>query len=80
MLILKSAAAATAEAAPANTSSVSHHPFQAEIDHLVECVRHGRESHCNLEDAIKTHEIAFAAIESCRTRQPVRLPLLDPND
>ena len=47
-----------------DSSNVSHHPFQAEIDHLVECVRDGRESHCNLDDAIKTHEIAFAAIES----------------
>lgn len=63
-----------------DSSSVSHHPFQAEIDHLVECVRCGRESHCNLEDAIKTHEIAFAAMESSRTHQPVCLPLLDPND
>lgn len=60
-----------------DSASVTHHPFQAEIDHLVDCVRHGRESHCNLEDAIKTHEIAFAAIESCRTHQAVRLPLLD---
>jgi predicted dehydrogenase len=39
-------------------------------------VREGRESHCNLEDAIKTHEIAFAALESSKTNRPVRLPLL----
>ena len=52
-----------------DSSNVAHHPFQAEIDHLVDCVREGRESHCNLEDAIKTHEIAFAALES-RQDQP----------
>ena len=58
-----------------DSSNVSHHPFQAEIDHFVECLRHGRQSHCSLDDAIKTHEIAFAAIG--RPRRPVRLPLLD---
>jgi predicted dehydrogenase len=61
------------------SSNVSHHPFQAEVDHLLGCVCDGRESHCNLEDAIKTHEIAFAALESSKTHQPVRLPLLDAN-
>ena len=61
-----------------DSSSVSHHPFQAEIDHLVECVESGRASHCALDDAIKTHEIVFAAIESRKTNRPVRLPLLKP--
>ena len=60
-----------------DSSHVAHHPFQAEIDHLVECLRSGRESHCNLEDAVKTHEIVFAAVQSCKSHQPVRLPLLD---
>ena len=63
-----------------DSSDVSHHPFPAEIDHLVDCVRTGQVSHCNLEDAIKTHEIALAAIESRKTNAPVRLPLLDPNE
>ena len=60
------------------SSDVTHHPFQAEIDHLIDCIRLRRESHCNLDDAIKTHEVVFAAIESSRTNLPVRLPLLDP--
>jgi predicted dehydrogenase len=59
------------------SSDVTHHPFQAEIDHFLECVRNDRPSHCDLESAITTHEIVFAAIESSRTGQPVRLPLLD---
>jgi predicted dehydrogenase len=63
-----------------DSSSVSHHPFQGEIDHLLDCVRHDRESHCSLEDAIKTHDIALAAIESHKTNRPVRLPLLGPNE
>ena len=61
-----------------DSSNVSHHPFQAEIDHFVDCIKHNCPSHCSLDDAIKTHEIAFAAKKSARSNQPVRLPLLDP--
>lgn len=60
------------------SSDVSHHPFQAEIDHFVECLQRGVESHSNLEDAIKTHEVVFAALQCYRTKRPVRLPLLKP--
>lgn len=58
------------------SSDVTHHPFQGEMDHFVDCIRSGRESHCNLEDAIHTHEIAFAALRCYETGKPVRLPLL----
>ena len=58
-----------------DSSDVSHHPFQGEIDHFVACLLDGRESHCNLTDAIKTHEVVFAAQECYRTGRPVRLPL-----
>lgn len=57
------------------SADVSHHPFQGQMDHFVDCIREGRESHCNLADAIKTHEIVFAAQEAYRTRRPVALPL-----
>jgi len=56
-----------------DSSDVSHHPFQAEVDHFVACVRRGVESHCNLADAVKTHEVVFAALECYRTKKPVRL-------
>jgi len=59
-----------------DSSDVTHHPFQAQMDHFVECLRAGVESHCNLEDAIRTHEIVFAARECYRTGRPVRLPLV----
>lgn len=59
-----------------DSSDVSHHPFADEIDHFVECLQAGVESHCNLEDAIRTHEVVFAAQECYRTHRPVRLPLL----
>ena len=58
-----------------DSADVTHHPFQGEIDHFVECLLEGRESHCNLADAVKTHEVVFAAQECYRTGRPVRLPL-----
>ncbi len=57
------------------SSDVTHHPFQGQMDHFVDCIRSDRESHCNLLDAIHTHEIAFAALRCYETGQPVRLPL-----
>lgn len=61
-----------------DSSDVSHHPFQGEIDHFLDCLQKGCQSHCGLDDAIKTHEIAFAARMSVSENRPVRLPLLDP--
>ena len=60
-----------------DSSDVSHHPFQGEIDHFVECILQDRESHCNLADAAKTHEMAFAAQECYRTGKPIKLPLAE---
>lgn len=56
-----------------DSSDVTHHPFQAEIDHFVDCLLGQRESHCNLEDAALTHEVVYAALESERTRLPVAI-------
>jgi predicted dehydrogenase len=61
-----------------DTAEVAHHPFQAQMDHFVECLLSDKESHCNLEDAILTHEVVFAAQECYRTGCPVKLPLLAP--
>jgi predicted dehydrogenase len=59
-----------------DTAEVSHHPFEGEINHFVGCVLQDKESHCNLEDAIKTHEIAFAALQCYKKGVPIKLPLL----
>jgi len=59
-----------------DSSDVTHHPFQAQADHFVDCLLRGEQSHCNLADAIKTHEIVFAAQQCYATAAPVRLPLL----
>ena len=58
------------------SAAVGAHPFQAEIDHLVDCIINGRESHANLEDAVNTHEAALAAIISREEgNKPIKLPL-----
>ena len=59
-----------------DSADVKHHPFQGEMDHFVDCILEGRESHCNLDDAIKTMEIIFGVQQSYRTHKPVKLPLL----
>ncbi len=58
-----------------DSGDVSHHPFQGEVDHLVDCIVNGEESHVNIADAYITHEIAIAADRSGQTGKPVALPL-----
>lgn len=62
-----------------DSADVSHHPFQAEIDELVDAVRAGRDTHLNVFDAQKTIEICLAAdLSAERGGRPVRLPLVAP--
>jgi len=59
------------------SSDVTHHPFQGEIDELVECVLQDRETHLSVFDAQRTMEICIAADRSAsRGGRPVKLPLL----
>ena len=59
-----------------NSADVHHHPFDAEINDLVDCILQGRESHCNVADAYKTHELCMAIDRSiAEGGRPVRLPL-----
>ncbi len=59
-----------------DSADVTHHPFQGQMDHFVECILSDRESHCNLEDAVHTHEIIFAALQCYETGKPVSLPII----
>lgn len=61
-----------------DSGAVTHHPFNAQIDHFVACILEGRESHCNVADAVKTHEICMAGDISAREGKPVKLPLEAP--
>ena len=59
------------------SADVSHHPFQAEIDDLVDGVIQGRDTMLNVFDAQKTMEICLAADKSAAAGgQPVSLPLI----
>lgn len=56
------------------SADVSFFPFGALVDHFTECILTDTESHCNLEDAVKTHEVCLAADRSAAEGgRPVRL-------
>jgi predicted dehydrogenase len=59
------------------SADVSHHPFQAEMDELVDCVLAQREASINVFDAQKTMELCVAAdVSAEKGGRPVRLPLI----
>ncbi len=58
-----------------DSGAVDHHPFDAEMNHLVDCIREDRESHCNIADSYKTHELCLAIDLSIEQGKPVKLPL-----
>lgn len=59
-----------------DSGDVNHHPFDGEINHFVECIREGRESHCNAADGYRTHELCLAIDRSIEEGgRPVKLPL-----
>jgi predicted dehydrogenase len=59
------------------SADVSHHPFQGEIDELIDCILEGRETHLSVFDGQKTMELCIAADMSAeKNGRPVRLPLL----
>ena len=59
-----------------DSADVDHHPFDAEMNHLVDCILQDRESHCNVADAYRTHEVCLAIDRSIADGgRPVKLPL-----
>jgi predicted dehydrogenase len=60
-----------------DSGDVTHHPFEGEIDHFVDCILSGKESHVNLSDAIRTHEVCLALDHAAETGKPVRIADLD---
>ncbi len=59
-----------------DSGAVEHHPFDDEINHLVDCILRNEESHVNVADAYKTHEVCLAIDRSIELGgAPVRLPL-----
>lgn len=60
-----------------DSGDVTHHPFDGEIAHFLDCIVNDTESHVNLADALKTHEVCFALDRSAETNRPVRLADLE---
>ncbi len=58
-----------------DSGDVEHHPFDGEVNHLIDCILTGRESHCNVADAFHTHEVCLAIDRALETGGPVKLPL-----
>jgi predicted dehydrogenase len=59
-----------------DSADVHHHPFDAQINHFVDCILEGRESLCNVADSYHTHELCLAIDRSlAQGGVPVRLPL-----
>jgi predicted dehydrogenase len=59
------------------SADVTHHPFQGEIDELVDAILTGRDTHIDVFDADRTMQACIAADRSAsRHGKPVRLPLV----
>lgn len=58
-----------------DSGDVTHHPFHHEAAHLIHCIQTNTESHVNIADAFKSHELCFAADLSGKEGRPVKLPL-----
>lgn len=66
---------ATFPAIGPDSGSPDHHPFGPMVDHLVECIERNLPAFPGVEDALLSHEIAFAADLSAAHGGAVRLPL-----
>lgn len=58
-----------------DSGDVAHHPFNGQIEALVAGILDGAKVLPDLDDAMKTHELVFAADKSAETGIPIKLPL-----
>lgn len=63
----------TLPCATPNSGSVSHHPFQQEIDNLVDYLLHDKPVLSDVLDACRSMEIALAIEKSADSGQPVKI-------
>lgn len=60
-----------------DSGDVAHHPFEGEINHMVDCILNDVESYVNIADAVKTHEVCMAIDMSVEAGgERVDLPVL----
>lgn len=58
-----------------DSGDVTHHPFDGQIEALAAGILDGAKILPDLDDAIKTHELVFAADKSAETGKAVKLPM-----
>lgn len=56
-----------------DSGDVTHHPFDGEIAHFLDCIQNDQESFVNLADAAQTHAVCYALERSATENRPVRL-------
>jgi len=56
-----------------DSADVTHHPFQCEVSHFLDCLEKGERPFPDLDDAAKTMALCFAADRAAEVRQPVIL-------
>jgi UDP-N-acetyl-2-amino-2-deoxyglucuronate dehydrogenase len=56
-----------------DNGDVSHHPFDGEISHFLDCLRDDKESPLNLADAVNTHAVCYALDRSAAQDRPVKM-------
>ena len=59
----------------ADSGDPSHHPFSPMVDHIVSSILNKKPAFPDISDALKSHEIAFAADLSAQEGRSVKLPL-----
>jgi predicted dehydrogenase len=58
-----------------DSGDVAHHPFNGQIEAFAAAILDGKPVLPDINDAIKTHELIFAADRSAETGKTVKLPL-----
>ena len=58
-----------------DSGDVTHHPFDGQIEAFAEGILDGKPILPDLDDAMKTHEVVFAADRSAQSGKAVKLPL-----
>ncbi len=56
-----------------DSGDVTHHPFQGEVSHFLDCIIDDKRPFPDLEDAAKTQAVCFAADLSAESGKPVNL-------
>ncbi len=60
-----------------DSADVTHHPFEGEVSHFLDCIIEDKRPYPDLEDAAQTHAVCFAADLSAESGRPVAIRELD---